>query len=126
MIKPKRHYVKTKLPCQYVTLKFLIDRKHILAVLIDELRYGSKDKKLTRSQVEKEIRRNLMRDGESWFENEEQNPDYVFPEDGGGRVSSDLGYEEFKALIFQTASKLFPDWFAPSSVNYILALEKEK
>jgi hypothetical protein len=121
-IKPTRHYIKSKLPCTHAKLKYRIDQKHILCILIDELHYNEGAKmqaavaKLTRTGVETEIYRNLRNSGEDWFERENHNPEYVFDENKN---------HDLKQVVMQTAQKLFPDWFASNSVKLILDLAKE-
>ena len=121
-IKPTRHYIKSKLPCTHAKLKYRIDQKHILTILISELDYMDRAKmeaeaaKLTRKGVEAEIYRNLRNSGEDWFERETHNPEYKFDENK---------HHDLKQVVMQTAQKLFPDWFASNSVKLILDLAKE-
>jgi hypothetical protein len=129
---PKRVYNKSGAPCHYVSVRHLIDRHHILAVLIDELHYvknlEGEASKLTRAKVTKEIYRNLRFSGGDWFAKEERDPDYYYDGDLSQNTPNDKDNKEradLKRIVMATAKRLFPDWFASNSVKLILDLAKE-
>lgn len=95
--------------CCYVTVKFLVDARHILLAII-ELTEGEKEK-ISRAIIEKELKRQLELKGEDWY-------DAPINYGEGRNHHYDLNKELEEALPI--GKKFFPEFFdTPNSVKFI-------